>query len=157
IETFIFWGSMVTLNIAPDLRRGRDLVRLVAVAIIAPVTASLAVVIWNASLGLDFLTGQRIWRGWIIGGVPQTLLVVAPLLHFLGQPVRSWIDHQFASSPRSEVTYTRTALLAFLVFAIMGAVVFVGIGMLERSLDVDPEMRTLSGEPLRPRLFQIQP
>jgi diguanylate cyclase len=156
IETFIFWGSMVTLNIAPDVRRGRDLVRLVAVAVIAPVTSSLAVVIWNASLGLDFLTGQRIWRGWIIGDFLQTLLVVAPLLYFLGQPVRSWIDHQFDSSPRSEVTYTRTALLAFLVFAIMGAVVFVGIGMLERSLDIDPEARTLSGEPLRPRLFEIQ-
>jgi diguanylate cyclase (GGDEF)-like protein len=138
------------------VRRGRDLVRLVAVAVIAPVTSSLAVVIWNASLGLDFLTGQRIWRGWIIGDFLQTLLVVAPLLYFLGQPVRSWIDHQFDSSPRSEVTYTRTALLAFLVFAIMGAVVFVGIGMLERSLDIDPEARTLSGEPLRPRLFEIQ-
>src|SRR5262249_61604421 len=36
IETFIFWGSLLTLNIAPDLRRGRDLVRPVAVAIISP-------------------------------------------------------------------------------------------------------------------------
>src|SRR4030095_11947553 len=100
------------------------------------VTSSLAVVIWNASLGLDFLTGQRIWRGWIIGDFLQTLLVVAPLLYFLGQPVRSWIDHQFDSSPRSEVTYTRTALLAFLVFAIMGVVVFVGRGMLRGAVRV---------------------
>jgi diguanylate cyclase (GGDEF)-like protein len=156
VETLIFWGSMVTLNIAPDLRRGRDLLRLVAVAVIAPMTSSLAVVIWNASLGLDFLTGQRMWRGWVIGDFLQTLLVVAPLLHFLGGPARSWIGHQLASPPRSDVTYTRTALLAVLVFTILGLVVFMGIGMLERSLDVDPATRTLSGERLRPRLFEIQ-
>src|SRR5262245_9622511 len=57
IETFIFWGSMVTLNIAPDVRRGRDLLRLLAVAVIAPTTSSLAIVIWNTALGLDFHTG----------------------------------------------------------------------------------------------------
>jgi diguanylate cyclase (GGDEF)-like protein len=34
--------------------------------------------------------------------------------------------------------------------------VFVGIGMLQGSLDVDPGMRTMSGELLRPRLFEIQ-
>ncbi len=156
IETFIFWGSMVTLNIAPDLRRGRDLRRLLAVAVIAPITSSLAVVIWNTALGLDFLTGQRIWRGWVIGDFLQTLLVVAPLLYFLGAPVRAWLDRQLASSPRSEVTYTRTALLAFLVFTLMGVLVFVGIGMLQGSLDIDPGTTTLSGELLRPRLFEIQ-
>jgi diguanylate cyclase (GGDEF)-like protein len=156
IETFIFWGSLVTLNIAPGLRRGRDLLRLLAVAVIAPVTSSLAVVIWNSALGLDFLTGQRIWRGWVIGDFLQTVLVVAPLLRFLGAPVRSWVDRQLASSPRSEVTYTRTALLAFLVFTLMGVLVFAGIGMLQGSLDVDPEMRTQSGELFRPRLFEIQ-
>ena len=156
IETFIFWGSMVTLNISPDLRRGRDLGRLLAVALIAPITSSLAVVIWNTALGLDFLTGQRTWRGWVIGDFLQTVLVVAPLLRFLGPSARSWIDRQFASSPRSEVTYTRTALLAFLVFVLMGVLVFVGIGMLQNSLGVGPAMRTESGELLRPRLFEIQ-
>ncbi len=156
IETVIFWGSMVTLNIAPDLRRGRDLRRLLAVALIAPITSSLAVVIWNTALGLDFLTGQRIWRGWVIGDFLQTLLVVAPILHFLSGPVRAWTFRQFASSPRNEVTYTRTALLAFLVFALMSVLVFVGIGMLQSSLEIDPGTRTLSGELLRPRLFEIQ-
>ncbi len=140
IGTFIFWGSMVTLNIAPDLRRGRDLRRLLAVAVIAPVASSLAVVIWNAAHGLDFPTGQRIWRGWVIGDFLQTLLVVAPLLRFLGGPARSWIDRQLASSPRSEVTYTRTALLALLVFTLMGVLVFVGAGMLQGSLDVDAQL-----------------
>ncbi len=156
IETVIFWGSMVTLNIAPDLRRGRDLRRLVAVAVIAPITSSLAVVIWNSALGLDFLAGQRLWRGWVIGDFLQTLLVVAPILAFLGGPARAWIDRQFASAPRSEVTYTRTALLAFVIFALMGALVFVGVGMLQSSVEIDPWTRTLSGELLRPRLFEIQ-
>jgi diguanylate cyclase (GGDEF)-like protein len=156
IETLIFWGSMVTLNIAPDLRRARDVRRLLAVAVIAPVTSSLAVVIWNAAHVLDFSTGQRIWRGWVVGDFLQTLLLVAPLLRFLGPAARSWIDRQFATSPRSEVTYTRTALLAALVFALMGVLVFAGIGMLESTLEVDPGQRTPSGELLRPRLFEIQ-
>jgi diguanylate cyclase (GGDEF)-like protein len=156
IETVIFWGSMVTLNIAPDLRRGRDLRRLIAVAVIAPTTSSLAVVIWNTALGLDFLTGQRMWRGWVIGDFLQTLLVVAPLLRLLGGPVRTWIDLQFAAPPRHEVTYTRTALLAFLVFALMGALVFVGVGMLQSSLAIEEDARTLRGELLRPRLFEIE-
>jgi diguanylate cyclase (GGDEF)-like protein len=126
------------------------------VAVIAPVTSSLAVVIWNAAHVLDFSTGQRIWRGWVVGDFLQTLLLVAPLLRFLGPAARSWIDRQFATSPRSEVTYTRTALLAALVFALMGVLVFAGIGMLESTLEVDPGQRTPSGELLRPRLFEIQ-
>ena len=49
----IFWGSMVTLNINPELRRWRDLARFVLVCLIAPITASLAVLIWNTAHGLD--------------------------------------------------------------------------------------------------------
>lgn len=156
LETVIFWGSMVTLNIAPDLRRGRDLRRLLAVAVIAPTTSSLAAIIWSASLGLDFLSGQRIWRGWVIGDFLQILLVVAPLLRFFGGPVRTWIDRQFASPPRHEVTYTRSALLVFAVFALLGALVFFGVGMLQSSLEIARDTRTLTGELLRPRLLEIE-
>ena len=37
LEVLIFWGSMVTLNINPDLRRGRDLLRFALVTLVAPV------------------------------------------------------------------------------------------------------------------------
>jgi diguanylate cyclase (GGDEF)-like protein len=156
LELLIFWGSMVTLNIHPELRRGRDFVRFVFVSLIAPMTASLAVLIWNAGHGLDLAEGYRVWRGWITGDILQALLVVAPLLRFAGPSARAWIDRQFAHPPRYEVTYTRAAFLAALTFALIAALVFVGIYMMQESLDIDPHTRTAKGELLLPRLQQMQ-
>jgi len=156
IEVLIFWGSMVTLNINPELRRGRDLVRFIFVSLTAPVSASLAVVIWNTQRGLDLGEGYRVWRGWVTGDILQALLIVAPLLHFAGPRVRAWIDRQFASPPRYQVTYTRAAFLAASTFALIAVLVFVGISMLQESLDIDPRTVTARGELLLPRLQQMQ-
>ena len=156
IEILIFWGAMVTLNINPDLRRWRDLLRFLPVCLIAPATASVAVLIFNTAHGLDPTAGQRIWRGWIIGDILQALLVVAPLLYFAGPSVRAWIDRQFATPPRTEVTYTRAAIIGATTFALIALLTFVGIYMLQDSLDVDPNVRTRSGELLLPRLKEMQ-
>mgnify|MGYP003389971201 CR=1 FL=1 len=59
LEVLIFWGSMVTLNISPELRRWRDFARFTLVCLIAPITASLAVLIWNTAHGLDPGDGRR--------------------------------------------------------------------------------------------------
>jgi len=156
LEVLIFWGSMVTLNIGPELRRRRDLVRFLAASLIAPMTASLAIVIWNTARGLDFPTGQRFWRGWVIGDILQALFVVAPLLRFAGPTVRTWVDRQFAMPPRYEVTYTRTALLAVGTFALMAVLVFVGIFMLEEQLEIDPATTTARGDRLSDRIHEMQ-
>jgi diguanylate cyclase (GGDEF)-like protein len=156
LEILIFWGAMVTLNINPELRRRRDFFRFLAVCLIAPATASVAVLIFNSTHGLDPAAGQRIWRGWIVGDILQALLVVAPLLHFAGPSVRSWIDRQFATPPRYEVTYTRAAIIAATTFALIAMLTFVGIYMLQDSLDIDPTVRTRSGELLLPRLQEMQ-
>ena len=63
LEVLIFWGSMVTLNISPELRRWRDLARFALVCLIAPITASLAVLIWNTAHGLDPAAGFRRLEG----------------------------------------------------------------------------------------------
>jgi diguanylate cyclase (GGDEF)-like protein len=156
LEILIFWGAMVTLNINPELRRRRDLVRFLAVSLIAPTTASVAVLIWTSAQGLSPAEGQRIWRGWIVGDILQAVLVVAPLLHFLGPAARTWIDRQFAAPPRYEVTYTRAAIIAATTFALIAVLTFVGIGMLQQSLDVDPAARGRSGELLLPRIKEMQ-
>ena len=129
IEILIFWGSMVTLNISPDLRRWRDFGRFFLVCLIAPITASLAILLWNTALRLDTTDGLRVWRGWVIGDFLQAL-VVAPLLHFVGPRARSYIDRQFATPPRYEVTYTRAAMLAAVTFGMIAMLVFIGIAML---------------------------
>jgi diguanylate cyclase (GGDEF)-like protein len=156
LETLIFWGSMVTLNINPELRRSRDFVRFLAVSLIAPVTGSLASLIYNTALGLDPATGLRIWRGWVIGDILQALVVVAPLLHYAGPAVRAWIDRQFATPPHYEVTYTRSSILAAITFALIALLVFVGIYMLQESLEIDPAARTARGEPILARIREMQ-
>jgi diguanylate cyclase (GGDEF)-like protein len=156
LEILIFWGSMVTLNISPDLRRLRDLGRFVLVCVIAPITASLAILLWNTARGLDTADGLRVWRGWVIGDFLQALLIVAPLLRFAGPRARSWIDRQFASPPRYEVTYTRAALLAATTFTTIAVIVFIGIFLLHESLELDPLARTRSGQLLGERLREMQ-
>jgi diguanylate cyclase (GGDEF)-like protein len=156
LEILIFWGAMVTLNISPELRRRRDLGRYLLVCVIAPITASLAVLLWNTAHGLDTMEGLRVWRGWVIGDFLQALLVVAPLLRLAGPRARAWIDHQFAAPPHYEVTYTRAALVAAVTFSLIAVLVFVGIYELEASLDLDPTARTASGQLLVPRLREMQ-
>ena len=156
LEVLIFWGSMVTLNISPDLRRWRDLRRFLLVCLIAPTTASLAILLWNNARGLDTAEGLRVWRGWVIGDVLQALLLVAPLLRFAGPRVRGWIDRQFAAPPRYEVTYTRTAIIAAVTFGTIAVLVFVGIAQLQQSLELDPGARTRSGQLLAERLGEMQ-
>jgi len=156
LEVLIFWGSMVTLNINPELRRSRDLVRYFLVCLIAPITASPAVLLWNTAHGFDTTAGLRVWRGWVIGDFLQALLVVAPLLRFAGPAARAWIDRQFATPPHYEITYTRAAIVAAVTFSLIAVLVFVGIYELEASLDLDATARTASGQALVPRLREMQ-
>jgi len=156
VEILIFWGSMVTLNINPELRRRRDFGRFLAVSFIAPATASVSVLIWNTAHVLTPAAGQRIWRGWILGDILQAVLVLAPLLRFAGPPARSWIDRQFASPPRYDVTYTRAAIIAATTFALIAVLTFVGLYMLRESLDIGPEVVGRGGEPLLARIEEIQ-
>ena len=156
IETAIVWGSMLILDIGPDLRRRRDIVLFVTVSLAAPVISSLSVIIWNSARGLDFVAGQRAWRGWVIGDFLQLTLLGLPLLRYAGPPVRTWIDRQFQSPPRSDVAIGRRTAVAHTILATMCVLVYVGTAMLKRSVGVDPQTRTLSGELLAPRLFEIQ-
>ncbi len=156
LEVLIFWGSMVTLNISPELRRGRDLARFFLVCLIAPITASVAVLLWNTAHGFDTSQGMMFWRGWVVGDILQALLVVAPLLRLAGPRARAWIDHQFATPPRYEVTYTRAAMVAAVTFSLIAVLVFVGIYMLQESLGLDASERTAGGERLVSRLREMQ-
>ncbi len=156
IETAILWGSMVTLEIQPDLRRLRDWRRFAAAALVAPVAPSLAVLIWNTAHGLEFSAGQRLWRGWMVGDFLQALFVLGPLLYLAGPRARAWVDRQFASPPRREVASTRHAAFVYLSLALLGVVVFKGVHMLQHSLAIPASAMTESGQPLLLRLEEMQ-
>ena len=156
VETAIIWGSMVTLNISPDLARKRDLAHFVAISLTAPAASSLAVLIWNSALGLDFVEGQRVWRGWVVGDFAMLSLVALPLFRFAGPTARTWIDRQFATPPHQDVSHGRSAIFASVIVGVMGALFVFGMLMLQHSLELAPDTRTASGELLRPRLDEIQ-
>jgi diguanylate cyclase (GGDEF)-like protein len=122
----------------------------------APVISSLGILIWNARLELDLVDGQRAWRGWVIGDFLQLTLLGIPLLRFAGPSARAWVDRRFQSPPRSDVPAGRRTAVAHALLAANLVLVFSGVWMLQASLDIDPGSRTLSGELLLPRLFEIQ-
>ncbi len=136
LELAIIWGSMVTLNIHPDLDRWRDLWRYLVVCLIAATASSLAVLIWNQTQRLDLSAGQRVWEGWVIGDFLQLVLVVAPVLHWLGTPARRWVDRRFGAPPSQTISYSRGAALVVLLFGLLGAMVFQGVGMLMDTLQI---------------------
>lgn len=156
IETVIVWGSMVTLNLSPTLHRRRDRVWFLVVGIIAVTTSSLGALIWNASLDLDFTAGQRIRRSWLLGDLAMLVLVVGPLLRWLGTPARRWLERQFGAPASYEVTFNRATGFAVLVLGLLGVVFVAGIAELRTSLNILPGTLTGRGDLLEPWLVEIQ-
>ncbi|HEU4697565.1 MAG TPA: GGDEF domain-containing protein [Gemmatimonadales bacterium] len=155
VELVIVWGSMVILDIHPDLERRQDLWRFLAVAAVAALASSLAGLIWIDTMGLDLLAGERIWQGWVVGDFLQIGILLPPFLRWLGPPVRGWVDRQFAAPPRRQFSYTRSVLLVVALVFLMMVLVFQGVAMITRSLQIPPTALTPSGEPLLPRLREI--
>jgi diguanylate cyclase (GGDEF)-like protein len=155
IETLMLWGSLVTIKVDPDLRRGRDYAWYAAACLVAAATGSLAAILWNSSHGLDPTAGQRVWRGWIIGDFVQFVLVAAPILRLAGPAARAWVDLRFVTPPSREFSYTHGVALVTAGFATLGAVVFLGVHQAVASIQVAFDTRTATGELLLPKLREI--
>ncbi len=154
IETLMLWGLMVGLRIDPDLRRWRDLRSFLGGGLVAAVTGALAAILWNSAHGLDPMAGQRVFRGWVLGDFLQLVVVVLPLLHFLGPRARRWIDRQFEPPARHEFTYTRG--VAMVVAAMSALVLVVFLGVRQAVLALRAEVPQLAhGGPLLDRLREI--
>ncbi len=155
VELLLIWGSMVTLQIQPDLRTLRDLSRYLPVTLIAATASSLAALMWNQTQGLDLVTGQRIWQGWVIGDVVQFWLITAPVLHWWGPGVRRWMDRQVGIPPRRRISYPRAVGFVLLALSLLGVLVFRGVGMVAETLQVAATVTTPGGERVLDRFAQI--
>ncbi len=151
LELLIVWGCLTILGVSPDLRGRWAVLRFLGVAVIAATASSLAALVYIDSQSLDLLSGQRIWRGWIIGDVLQ-MAVAIPVLRLFGWRVRSWVDRQFPDPPRQEVSYTRSVVIVVAVVTILVMLVTQGVSSMVSSLRIAEDATTLSGEPLLPRL-----
>lgn len=155
LEVMIIWGSMVTLNIHPDLDRPADFWQYLIVALIAATASSLAVLIWNQTQQLDLVAGRLVWQGWVLGDFLQLLLLVAPALYFLGGPVRRWVDRKFGVPPRHEFSYPRSVVLVVILLGILGAMVFQGVGMVMDTFESSLHVLTAQGVAVMERLAEI--
>jgi diguanylate cyclase len=155
VEVLIVWGSMVILNIQPEVRRWRDFASLLMVALIASTASSLAGLIWIDARNLDILAGERIWQGWLVGDFVQIGLVLPLVLRLGGERARGWIDARLGVPPRHTVSYTRGVALVGAIVVMLAALVFQGVDMIIDSLGIPEAARTAGGEPLFLRLREI--
>jgi diguanylate cyclase (GGDEF)-like protein len=153
VQILVLWGAMVTLNVHPDLPKAGDIARFLLAGLVALMASSLAVFVWNSAHHLDLAAGQRVWRGWVIGGFLQIGLVVAPVLRWLGRPTRLWFDRQFHNPPRRDLDYTHSVQMVVAVAFMMVALVALGVAIVVR--DIPQATLTLEGQPLLPRLWEI--
>lgn len=155
LEVLILWGSLVTLNISPDLRRWSDLRRFLAAGLIAAAASSVAALIWSDSQHVGLAESQRLWQGWLLGDLAQIALVVAPILHWAGPRVRAALDRHFQTPPRREFSYRSSVLLTLLVSVTLVGLTAMGARLLMGSLRIPETAVTAMGEPLLPRLREI--
>lgn len=153
ITVLVIWGSMVTLQVHPDLPRARDVGRFLLAGLVALTASSLAVLAWNNAHRLDLAAGQRVWRGWVIGGLLQISLIVTPVLRWVGRPARLWVDLQFHNPPRRALGYTRSVQLVVAVVCMMVAVVVQGAVMVIE--DIPADAITTDGQLVTPLLAHI--
>jgi diguanylate cyclase (GGDEF)-like protein len=154
LELLIVWGCLTILGVPTDLRGRGNVLRFLGVALIAATASSLAALVYIDSQALDLVSGQRIWQGWIIGDVLQMAIAI-PILRLFSGRVRSWVDRQFPDPPRHEVSYTRSVLLIVVVVLILVTLVAQGVWSMVGTLHISEEARTLTGEPLAPRLREL--
>ncbi len=138
VEILIVWGTMVLLQIHPDLPRLRDLALFAVIGLVASAASSLGGLIWIEIRQLDVLSGQRIWQGWVVGDFIQ-MAVLAPLvLRLVGGRVRNWIDRHVPAPPRLAISYTRATLLVIAVNVILAIMVARGVGLMMETLAAHP-------------------
>lgn len=154
IELVIVWGAMVVFNGHPDLEDGADAGKFLVAGIIAATASSLAGLIWISARQLEMLEAQRVWRGWIVGDVLQMLLLV-PVLHYLGYTARGWIDRRVAAPPRRAFRFSRAVILVATIVTLLAALVFEGVRLAVQGLDLAPDTLTASGQALVPRLREL--
>ncbi|HEX6643626.1 MAG TPA: GGDEF domain-containing protein [Gemmatimonadales bacterium] len=154
VELLIMWGSVLVLDMNPEMPSWRDLAKYVLAALIAACASSLGGLIWMEYNGLDLVASQRGWRAWVAGDVLQ-ILAVAPLLRWVVPPARAWTDRRLNSAPRQLLRQSTSVVLVTGIVLMMAALVFQGAWMSWHSLDISPAARTADGVLLLPRLREI--
>jgi diguanylate cyclase (GGDEF)-like protein len=138
VEVMIVWGTMVLLQIHPDLPRTRDLALFAGIGLVAAAASSLGGLIWIEVRQLDVLSGERIWQGWLVGDFLEMAIVAPIVLRLFGSKVRSWIDEQVPAPPRLTVSYTRATALVTGIIVLLAIMVARGVTLMLHSVTANP-------------------
>ena len=138
VEVLIVWGTMVLLQIHPDLPRTRDLALFAGIGLVAAAASSLGGLIWIEVRHLDVLSGERIWQGWLVGDFLEMAVLAPIVLRLFGPRVRAWIDEQVPAPPRLAVSYTRATVLVTAIIVLMAVMVARGVALMLHSVTANP-------------------
>ncbi|MBP2648854.1 MAG: diguanylate cyclase [Gemmatimonadetes bacterium] len=138
VEVLIVWGTMVLLQIHPDLPRARDLALFAGVGLVAAAASSLAGLIWIEVRHLDVLSGARIWQGWLVGDFLEMAVLAPIVLRLCGPGVRTWVDQQVPAPPRLTVSYTRATVLVTAINVLLAIMVARGVALMLHSVSANP-------------------
>jgi diguanylate cyclase (GGDEF)-like protein len=152
VEVVIVWGTMVLLQIHPDLPRLRDLAKFAAIALVAAAASSLAGLMWIEVRQLDVLSGQRIWQGWVLGDFLAMAVVAPVVLRLTGSRVRRWVDEQVPAPPRLAISYTRSTTIVIGVILLLALMVARGVGLMLETLEAHPLWASNEAQVLMARL-----
>lgn len=155
IELLLFWFLLLILRVQPDLPRLRDLGLFASAGLIAATASSVDIMLYNAAHKTALAEGQRLWLGWILGDFFQMMVLVAPLLWFRGKQAQAFAREAIGVPPQREISTGQIIVLLFSVWATLALLVFLGVRLLERALDIPDFAVTMSGDPLVPRLREM--
>ena len=155
IELLLFWFLLLILRVQPDLPRLRDLGLFASAGLVAATASSVDIMLYNAAHKTALAEGQRLWLGWILGDVFQMMVLVAPLLWFQGKQAQVFAREAIGVPPEREISTGQIIVLLGVVWATLGLLVFLGVRLLERALEIPDFAVTMSGDPLVPRLREM--
>lgn len=155
IELLLFWFLLLILRVQPDLPRLRDLGLFASAGLVAATASSVDIMLYNAAHKTALAEGQRLWLGWILGDFFQMMVLVAPILWYRGKEAQVFAREAIGVPPQREISTGQIMLLLGAVWATLGLLVFLGVRLLERALEIPDFAVTMSGDPLVPRLREM--
>ena len=155
IELLLLWFLLLILKVQPDLPSLRDWGLFASAGLIAATASSVDIMLYNAAHKTALADGQRLWLGWILGDFFQMMVLVAPLLWLRGKQAQLFAREAIGVPPQREISTGQIMVLLCSVWATLGLLVFLGVRLLERALDIPDFAVTMSGDPLVPRLREM--
>lgn len=109
-----------------DLRGAESLVSFLLISLVASLAGSIGAFIWALTNNVGLNEAHPVWLGWWLGGWLQAVLIVGPILYFIGP----WVGPKLLRIKDSalHIKSAKGAMLAMVTSFLVVVVCFVGAG-----------------------------